>query len=670
MSQTITAAQITAALGAPAEVTTDPRLTQPAQMLETFYQPTDPDFAAAMVRAAKAGAPFVLGPRTYVVNAPLTRGLAYWMVGTRGATVVQRTAFNATPWLYFDTDVIADGIVFDGGANVMGTQGGVTVTGATRAHFHRCQMINNRGPVAAQGSGLYITGPSNQTVIPDYLVDDCDMYNNAYAGMLAANVQQITIQNCRAHDNDWTNAPAISVTAFGTVGSVAANARISIRGNRCWHGAHGIVLDGNGSPIDITHPLSVDLLLDGNMVWDVTGYCWKPSAANMKVTNNTGLFSAMTLATPHGNVAVVGGGADYTATTVRTHNNSVRVINSSASNMVPWGFDYGGCQDVIAVEDTVDGAQTAFSCGATIRTRLHLCSGKNFQIGVVNPGVDSGAGIPKNQISRSVTVDTCQFEINGPNATGVSVYAGSQGFRLLNTRFYGINGAGPNQAITARVQFSSCAGNEWEDSSQYLVTAAALPGDPWYVPPGGTMPPYGTLTVPDVFDSVYIREQPRLSSYVLMTQATFTCQNKIVQVQPYGAITINGNQISLSPGAGYTTMNIADGQGNVYAPFITSTGATVQYQGQNYNVQPGGLLGARPTTMVGNFASNILMSVTGDGSGAVLAGMVGVPPPLSKRLLVKTGPGVTVSFSTGNGISIGPLGVAEAIEVDGQLAWQ
>ncbi len=90
MTDSITAAQIDAALGGAPVLTSDVRITQPAQMIETFHQQGDGgDYGPAMVRAATAGVPFIFGPRSYLVNGQLAKGLAYWMFGTRGATVLQ-----------------------------------------------------------------------------------------------------------------------------------------------------------------------------------------------------------------------------------------------------------------------------------------------------------------------------------------------------------------------------------------------------------------------------------------------------------------------------------------------------------------------------------------------------------------------------------------------------
>ncbi len=286
--------------------------------------------------------------------------------------------------------------------------------------------------------------------------------------------------------------------------------------------------------------------------------------------------------------------------------------------------------------------------------------------------IRASTAAPTSRRTRSrppSTVDSCHFELNGTNATGVYSYAGSTGFRLINNRFYGVSGAVPNQAVEARTPFSVCTGNEWEDSSEYIVAATRQDGDPAYVTNAGTMPTYGMLVVPDVFDSVYVRDQPKQRAISLMTQATWTCQTKIVQVLPYGTIRIGGKDVKLSPGSGYTTMTITDSAGNPYQPFITATGATVQYLGTSYNVPP--WRAARRAADQHGRQLPAERTAEGDRrrigrggcrhrrrAGAALEAAPG-----------EDGPGITVNFSTAGGLTLAPLRAAEAVEVAGNLVW-
>jgi hypothetical protein len=211
--------------------------------------------SAAFQAAVAAGLPIRLGPKTYIVNGPLslTSATCLTLIGVPGQTTLRRlTQANGPGWITLTSPLIhAEGIIFDANASVKGSFNGVTVAAScVRSTFQRCAFTN-----AVSGDGLVFS--TSDPVFARHAVIGCEAYGNSN-GIACVSADGLTVSACHLHDN---TTAGIYVDFIDPTHVIKARLT-TIVGNQCWNNQIGIVVGdystSYANPASVTKGLSLD----------------------------------------------------------------------------------------------------------------------------------------------------------------------------------------------------------------------------------------------------------------------------------------------------------------------------------------------------------------------------------------------------------------------------
>jgi hypothetical protein len=546
------------------------------------------DDSAAVSAALASGRPVRFGPKTYLVNGPLTiSGTTQVILGVPGQTILRRARqTGGIAWITIASAATrVDGIIFDANAPTITADSAAIslATTSVTSDWHRCVIQNAGG--ATQGHGLVIQ--ASDPTQTQHMIRDCEFARNALHGLWVQACSGVMIQDSRAHDN----AQHGFCLDFADT-SFTRKIRLSrILGCRAWANQRGISV-GNFNATNTT---------------TVTYGLANPDAISVLVSNNTchdntqhGIFASGSALLIHAN-QLSGNGTSTAGSGITANVTGSRITSNTVVGSSAFGIDGGGSSLSDITQNQISGTSVGINCGGSSGVRVHgniIQSCPNWAIQANNVETDA-VGINYGLACQNLALTENWIAMNSASAGGIVLRDAPLGVLVARNSFIGTGSAAIANAFWPNTEAVITEGNRWNFTQRFYSTPSVING-------------LSTLLVPDIADSV------------MLIGATATVQSILTnyQVQTAGQLTF----IRVAGGGyGYTYANVSIAG--------TGTGATARAI-----LSGGSVLGIVVTSSgsgYGPSGTQLAVTISGDGTGAVAVGYCGTPVIEERRLLVR-----------------------------------
>ncbi len=547
------------------------------------------DDTAAFVSALSTGRPVRLGSRTYIVNGQLTISTANsTLIGVPGQSIVKRgSQTTGSAWIALQANNFhAYGVTFD--ANRVGVttdSWAILVTAAClQSDWHLCAFINAAG--ASLGSGLVFQ--ASDPSVSQHAVRACEFANNTVNGLWVQACDGVLVEACHAHDNGQYG---INLD-FNDPTFIKKNRLAHVIGNRSWNNQRGIAVgnfnaSNTSSPVwGNANPDALSALVVGNICHDNTYYGLAVSGRSLLVHAN--------LCSNNGSIANSGAG-------ILSNVSYSRITSNMVTGSSLFGIDCGGSINSEVSSNYVVGHSFGINCGGGTAVRVEgntLQDASSWAILVNNVETDS-LGVNFGLACSQLALVGNWIAMTSVGASGILLKDGPQGVLVARNHFVGSNGAQLGNCLWANTDQVIIEGNRWNFTQRFFANPTTFNG-------------LQTVLVPDIADSVMITSAPSgVQSMLTLYQTQSAGQLSFIRVT--------------SPGAGYTTatVSIAGAGTGAAARAVISSGTII------------GIVVTSPGAGYGFVGTTLVITVTGDGTGATALGYAGTPIPEERRLRVR-----------------------------------
>ncbi len=548
------------------------------------------DDSAALLAAIASGAPVRLGPKTYAISGECDiSSVQCTLIGVPGKTRLLRNAqskLGVSPtaaWLNISAvNFEAEGIIFDANESITNDTIAVLVTSAcTRSRVMNCVFQNAKGP--SNGSGL--TYAASDPAVTQHSIINCEFANNAVHGLYAQAVDALSVSECRAHDNGGNGIhvdnqdPAFVLKVRESL----------ISGNTCWNNVCGILV-GNFNATNIpgqpftygnSNPDILSALISANNCFNNRTYGIFISGRNILVTAN--------LCTNNSTVATFGAG-------ILCDTGYCKITGNMISGGSAFGIDCGGAIYTEVDNNYINGVNIGLNIGGgqycTAQANfLQDCPGIAISVQNVE---SNGNGDNFNLSCTDLSIIGNWINYSG-NGVGILVRDNAQNILIKNNIIVADAGANPSNALSAYTNAAIITGNLLNFMSRWPANPALVSG-------------VNTLIFPDLVDHVSIAQASAPVASIMSTQAIET--------------------------VGQITFCVIQNQGFAYST------ATVGFSGTGTGasaiafISGGHIIGIQMTNFGAGYGAGTIVTITGDGSGALATAQVGLPVLKNRELTI------------------------------------
>ena len=570
--------------------------------------------SAAFQAAIAAGLPIRLGPKTYVINGPLSLSSAtcLTLIGVPGKTTVRRLTQGAgSSWITLAASLVhVEGIIFDANTTLTGFTNAVTVAATcVRSTFNRCAFTN-----AVSGNGLVFS--TSDPAFARHAVIGCEAYGNTN-GINCVAADGLTVSACHLHDNttaglyvDYVDPSHVIKTRLTT-----------IVGNQCWNNKIGIVVGdyatSYAAPATITNETAdaAICLVASNICHDNTEYGIVSQGYNILI---------------HGNVVYNNGGSNLNNGGILANSWASSITNNIVTNHQGFGIDAGAANFTLISGNLVTTSRIGINAGGAQEPRITGNSIANtgyYAIIIYNNETNaSGSPIGVPSVDVSITENTIDMPSGGG---GILLIDGPQNVHVSRNNFITSPGADPSLCLLPLTNTGTIEGNLLNGSPSVFY------GNP-FVPGSGTFAGMTSILFPDVVDGISIK-----SSLAAVQSIRSLNANNYNQYVTFITLTAGGSGYTSAPSVSFGG---GGGSGATATAFITN----------------GAVIGFRMGSLGSGYTSAPTVALSGGGgSGAAATAFVGVPVPPNRRLRVFCAvsvqwavTGTKPAQATGSGVAI------------------
>jgi Right handed beta helix region/Pectate lyase superfamily protein len=570
--------------------------------------------SAAFQAAITAGLPIRLGPKTYIVNGPLslTSATCLTLIGVPGQTTVRRlTQTSGSSWITLTASLVhVEGIIFDANTSLTGSANGVTVAAScVRSTFERCAFTN-----AVSGDGLAFS--TSDPVFARHAVIGCEAYGNSN-GISCVAADGLTISACHLHDNtvaglyvDYVDPTHVIKTRLTTV-----------VGNQCWNNEIGIVIGDYATsyadPASITNQTADAFicLVASNICHDNSEYGIVSQGYNILV---------------HGNVVYNNGGSNTNNGGILANSWASSITNNVVTHHQGFGIDAGAANFTMISGNVVTSSRIGINAGGAQEPRItgnSIANTSYYAIVIYNNETNAEGGpIGVPSVDCSITENTIDMPSGGG---GILLIDGPQNVQIARNNF--ITAPGGDISICLLPLTNSVA-----IESNLLNGSPSIFFNNPYVPGGGNFSGLGSLVYPDVIDSISI-------------------QSSAAAVQSLRSL----NADNYSSYVTFVTLTAA-GSGYTGAPAVSFSGGGGSGASASAFITNGTVIGFRMVSLGSGYTSAPTVTLSGGGgSGAAATAFIGLPVPPNRRLRVFCAvpvqwavAGTKPAQATGSGVAI------------------
>jgi hypothetical protein len=570
--------------------------------------------SAAFQAAIAAGLPIRLGPKTYIINGPLSLSSAtcLTLIGVPGQTIVRRlTQGVGSSWITLTASFIhVDGIIFDANTSVTGSTNGVTIAAScVRSTFERCAFTN-----AVSGDGLVFN--TSDPVLARHAVIGCEAYGNSN-GISCVAADGLTVTACHLHDNtvgglyvDFLDPTHVIKTRLTTV-----------VGNQCWNNQVGIVIGDYATvyavPAVITNETAdaAICVVASNICHDNTEYGIVAQGYNVLV---------------HGNVVFNNGGSNLNNGGILCNAWASSITNNLVTNHLGFAIDAGAANFTTLSGNLVTTSRIGINAGGAQEPRItdnSIVNTSYYAIVIYNNETNANGspiGVPSTNVS--ITANTIDMPSGGG---GILLIDGPQKVQVARNNFITAPGANVSLCLLPLTNTVTIEGNLLNGLPSLFYANPSVSGS-------GNFSGLNSLLYPDVIDSISIQSN----------------SGAVQSIRSLNA----GNYSS------YVTFVVltAGGSGYTSAPSVSFSGGGGSGATANAFITNGAVIGFRMLSLGSGYTSAPSVTLSGGGgSGATATAFIGVPVPANRRLRVFCAvpvqwamAGTKPAQTTGSGVAI------------------
>lgn len=580
--------------------------------------------SAAFTAAIASLRPIRLGPKTYVINGPLTLSntTALTLLGVPGQTVIRRLAqTSGTNWITLAAPAVhLEGVIFDANNGITtGTIGVTFAASCLRSTIDRCTFTNT-----VSGTGLFYA--HSDPIFARHTVSCSEAFGNK-TGIACQAADGLTISACHVHDNSGTGISVDYVNSAHTVKS-----RLStIVGNQCWNNYIGIAVGDYAtayvSPASITNQTADGMLsvISGNICHDNVEYGIVAQGYNLLV---------------QGNLVYNNGGTNVGNGGILANCWASAVTDNVVSNHLGFGIDAGAANFTLIADNLVTTSRIGINAGGAQEPRVtgnSIVAASYYGIVIYNNETDAGGnviGVPS--VGCSITENAIDIPSGGG---GVLLIDGPQQIQVARNNFITTAGADLSLCLLPLTDTAMIADN--------LINGAPTLhyGDP-YTEASGLYGGLYSLLYPDCIDAVSITSASTAVQSIRSLNA-----NNYGQYITFLKVTAGGSGYTSAP-----TVTISGGGGS---------GATaIAY------VSNGALIGFRMQSLGSGYTSAPTVALSGGGgSGAAATATIGIPVSTGRRLRVFCGAATQWAMSGSKPSQTTPSGTSITTPANSEITW-
>ncbi|WP_298213993.1 right-handed parallel beta-helix repeat-containing protein [Acidocella sp.] len=549
------------------------------------------DDSGALLAAIASGQPVRLGAKTYAIagECDLT-GTTCSLVGIAGLSVLKRCtqskigAASTPTWLNVEcTNFFADGITFDANNGITSNTLAVAIqSSCVRSLVTRCIFQNAKG--SSYGNGL--TYLASDPALTNHHIDDCEFVGNSASGFMSFATYGLSVTNCRSHDNGLNG---IYVDSTDTTFKLKVRA-LHVANNVCWNNNNVGILVGNFISNNV---LSVPYQY-GNSNPDILGAviignnCYQNGVYGVYISGRNILVSA-NICTNNSTRVSFGAG-------ILCDTGYCKITGNMVTGATAFGIDCGGSIYTEVENNYINGAITGLNIGGGLyciarSNFIQDCTGAG--IGVQNVESD-GAGDNFGLACTGLSIIGNWINYSG-SVIGILIRDAVKNVRVEDNVILANAGANLATALSAYTDSMISRRNILNYTTRWAINPAMV---------GGIY----TLTVPDIADAVSISQSSAPISSIVTTQgAAAAGQITFIKIT--------------SAGTGYTKANIS----------ISGTGSGAAASAW---ISGGKIIGIQMSAFGSGYGAGTIVTISGDGAGAVATPQVGLPVLSGKELTI------------------------------------
>jgi len=580
--------------------------------------------SAAFTAAIASLRPVRLGPKTYVVNGPVTlsNATALTFLGVPGQTVIRRLAqTSGTSWITLTAPAVhLEGIIFDANSSLTASANAVVIAASClRSTIDRCVFSN-----AKAGAGLFYV--HSDPTLTRHTVSCSEAYGNA-TGISCQAADGLTISACHVHDNSGTGIAVDYVNSAHTVKS-----RLStIVGNQCWNNYIGILVGDYASayaiPAVITNQTADGMLsvISSNICHDNAEYGIVAQGYNLLV---------------NGNLVYNNGGTNLGNGGILANCWASAVTGNVVSNHLGFGIDAGAANFTLIADNLVTTSRIGINAGGAQEPRVtgnSVIAASYYGIVIYNNETDAGGnpiGVPS--AGCSITENVIDIPSGGG---GILLIDGPQQVQISRNNFITASGADLSLCLLPLTDSAVISDNLLNGMPTVHYSDPATTGS-------GVFAGVYTLLYPDVLDAVSV------ASASLPVQSIRS---------------LNANNYA----AFVTFLKLtAGGSGYTSAPAVTISGGGGSGATAQAYVTNGTVLGFRMLTLGSGYTSAPTVTLSGGGgTGATATATVGIPISTGRRLRVFSSVALQWAVSGSRPAQVTPSGTGITTPANSEITW-
>jgi hypothetical protein len=580
--------------------------------------------SAAFQAAITAGLPIRLGPKTYIVNGPLSLSSAtcLTLIGVPGQTVLRRlTQTTGSSWITLAAPLVhVEGIIFDANTSLTGSYNAVDIAaGCVRSTLQRCAFAN-----AVSGDGLLFS--TSDPVFARHAVIGCEAYGNTN-GISCLAADGLTVSACHLHDNTTAGLYVDYIDPAHVIKSRLT----TIVGNQCWNNEIGIVVGDYATsyavPASITNQTAdaAICLIASNICHDNTEYGIVSQGYNILV---------------HGNIVYNNGGSNPNNGGILANSWASSITDNIVTSHQGFGIDAGAANFTLISGNLVTTSRIGINAGGAQEPRVtgnSIANTSYYAIVIYNNETNAGGspiGVPS--VDVSITENTIDMPLGGG---GILLLDGPQNVQVARNNFITAPGGDISLCLLPRTNSMTIEGNLLNGSP---VTFLSNP----YVPGTGNFSGLNSLLFPDVIDGISI-------------------QSNSGAVQSLRSLNANNYD-------DYVTFVIltAGGSGYTSAPAVSFSGGGGSGATAVAYITDGVVIGFRMVGLGSGYTSAPTVTLSGGGgSGAAAVAFIGIPVPANRRLRVYCGVSVQWAVAGTNPVQMTGSGVAITTPANSEIEW-
>jgi nitrous oxidase accessory protein NosD len=582
------------------------------------------DDSAAFLAAVAAGLPIRLGPKTYIVNGPLSLAstTCVTLIGVSGRTTLRRLSQGSgSGWITLSASLVhVEGIIFDANTSLTGSANGVTIPATcVRSTFERCAFTN-----AVSGDGLAFS--TSDPVFARHAVIGCEAYGNSN-GIACLAADGLTVSACHLHDN---KAAGLYVD-YVDPSHVIKTRLTTIVGNQSWNNEIGILIGDYSStyasPPVITNETAdaAICLIASNICHDNTEYGIVSQGYNILV---------------HGNLVYNNGGSNLNNGGILANSWASSITNNIVTNHLGFGIDAGAANFTLLSGNLVTTSRIGINAGGAQEPRItgnSIANTSYYAIIIYNNETNaSGGPIGVPSIDASITENTIDMPLGGG---GILLLDGPQNVQIARNSFITAPGGDISLCLLPRTNSVTIEANILNGLPTLFY------GNP-YVPAAGIFSGLNSLLYPDILDGVSI-------------------QSNTLPVQSIRSLNANNYN-------DYVTFIrlTAGGSGYASAPAVSVSGGGGTGATATAFVTNGVVIGFRMASLGTGYTSAPTVTLSGGGgSGAAATAVIGIPVPPSRRLRVFSAVPVQWAVAGTNPKQTTGSGVAITTPANSEIEW-